>query len=534
MKGIAINTVVALVIGVIVLVVIVPLIFGVFKNIYTLILEKFGFISYSKVEKALICSNIICNWGTYAERAQMGCPLHSPMFKDFCYPFLIENGLYEEVCTLPSLFVIDPCSTMSIPIKVKVSSEEEGRFKEERIKNKINEFERKIRGLDFIFFEETQTIPDYAKIVFYYVIGIYPFLYIYWLIEFLTSVTNSMYIFRYELSTYVTQPKEILPGISIITLKEGEVKEGEYYIFSALYELRGWLTERTIIKTILLSNTPYLFLSDRPLEIEIDLTYIEESLEERYLRIFNNYSATGDFKKDNFFVAFKQTPSSNVVHVIFKYYNSGENRVNRCEFYLEDNGVYYCQVDEGYIKFNMVPTEDNNVKRVIISYTKQIAPPEEIVYIPPYTKDFCEHGPWVPSNLYDQDVNIEHEPERGRVVRVDADYNWGEAVYEYYRSEEKLLSLNAIDKVHICVKHHVNVSGNEARIILRFYDVYNKLSVDCGIFDIYDSYEKWVCKDINIRDDLYCTFHSAADIAKIGVVGYGSFSIDEFYLCKNC
>ncbi|MEM0333636.1 MAG: hypothetical protein QXX30_04235, partial [Candidatus Aenigmatarchaeota archaeon] len=86
MKSLAVNTIVALVIGVIILVIFVPLIFKSSKNIFTLLQEKFGFISYSKIEKALICSNIICNWGSASERAEIGCPIYSPMFKDFCYP----------------------------------------------------------------------------------------------------------------------------------------------------------------------------------------------------------------------------------------------------------------------------------------------------------------------------------------------------------------------------------------------------------------------------------------------------------------
>ncbi|MEM0333637.1 MAG: hypothetical protein QXX30_04240, partial [Candidatus Aenigmatarchaeota archaeon] len=242
--------------------------------------------------------------------------------------------LYEEVCTLPSLFNIDPCSTMSIPIKVKISSGEEAKFVEDKIKEKIRTFENKIKDLDFILFDESRT--EFNIIDFFFTN----------IIELIGRITegfsfNYLYVFKNDLSTYKTEYRDIIFGVGFKVLREGQLKEGEYYIYTSMIQQYFLTIIQNIIGTVLTSKTPYLILYDNPLEIEINLDNLRDYLtENRYLRILNRNSATGDLKKDNFFVKFGKTIGSNSVYVSFKYYNTNENRVSICEFYLGDNDEY--------------------------------------------------------------------------------------------------------------------------------------------------------------------------------------------------
>jgi hypothetical protein len=129
MKGIAISTIIALVIGVIILIVLTPLLFKAASNVWDQLAETLGIVKYSPIERALICYYYLC-------KSDAGC--RDPTFNDFCSPDKIGRENYEELCSLPASLAVDgrQCESPQFPLKIQLDKNEE--IYKDRLKKKVD------------------------------------------------------------------------------------------------------------------------------------------------------------------------------------------------------------------------------------------------------------------------------------------------------------------------------------------------------------------------------------------------------------
>jgi hypothetical protein len=130
MKGLAVKTIIEFVIGVIVLLIISPFLFKAASSLWEQLIETFGIVSFSPIEKSLICYYYLC---------KEGC--NSAQFNDFCSQDKIGIENYEEMCSLPTSLGIganEICSKtpFQFPLKISLSKEEE--ISKDRMSKKID------------------------------------------------------------------------------------------------------------------------------------------------------------------------------------------------------------------------------------------------------------------------------------------------------------------------------------------------------------------------------------------------------------
>ncbi|MEM5815590.1 MAG: hypothetical protein QXL14_00880 [Candidatus Aenigmatarchaeota archaeon] len=169
MKLIVVSTIVAFLIGIVVIIIVVPIIFHSAGRIWKELLKYSGVetkVELNDIELAIVCSNLICN--SKYDRSKNGCPLtkyESNFFVERCEPWLKSKNLYTEVCVLPSLFELDPCRTVLIPINVSVKSSKDSNVNFDKIKKVIDDESEKLKSLN-VFKEDKRyysTVSGYLS-----------------------------------------------------------------------------------------------------------------------------------------------------------------------------------------------------------------------------------------------------------------------------------------------------------------------------------------------------------------------------------
>jgi hypothetical protein len=214
MKGIAISTIIALVIGVIILVVLTPLLFKAASNVWDQLAETLGIVKYSPIERALICYYYLC-------RSDAGC--HDPAFNDFCGPEKIGMDVYEEVCSLPSSLHVDgkQCNSFQFPLKVRLDNNAE--ISKDRLKKKVDTTHL------LIVTEQTSGGINWNEVLS----NLIPFAGIWTIYRKLTE-TVAFFTFHSQDLTNIEEESYTLFGITYSPLvKFANVKSGTYYVSGA-------------------------------------------------------------------------------------------------------------------------------------------------------------------------------------------------------------------------------------------------------------------------------------------------------------
>jgi hypothetical protein len=221
MKGIAISTIIALVIGVIILVVLTPLLLRAASNVWDQLSESLGIVKYSPIERALICYYYLCT---------EGCS--SPKFNDFCSADKIGRENYEEVCSLPAILGVDgeQCHNAywQFPMRIKLDSESE--LSMDRLKKKVER--------EFVVIKDSNTeyyAYDYRKFALF-PDGQYMTDKEYWNYE----TSTPKVIIKNAVKFGKVKPDSIAYDIAGVILKDGsiEIPFGHfltYYIFYDRY-----------------------------------------------------------------------------------------------------------------------------------------------------------------------------------------------------------------------------------------------------------------------------------------------------------
>jgi len=214
MKGIAISTIIALVIGVIILVVLTPLLFKAASNVWDQLAETLGIVKYSPIERALICYYYLC-------RSDAGC--RDPAFNDFCGPEKIGMDVYEEICSLPGSLRVDgrQCGSFQFPLKIQLDKNEE--ISKDRLKKKVDTTHL------LIVTEQTSGGIDWNQIL----LNLIPFAGIWTVYRALTE-TVAFFVFHSQYLTNIEGESYTLLGTTYSHLvKFAEVKGGTYYVSGA-------------------------------------------------------------------------------------------------------------------------------------------------------------------------------------------------------------------------------------------------------------------------------------------------------------
>jgi hypothetical protein len=214
MKGIAINTIIALVIGVIILIVLTPLLFKAASNVWDQLSESLGIVKYSPIEQAIICYYYLC-------RSDEGC--RDPAFNDFCSPDKIGRENYEELCSLPASLAVDgrQCGSFQFPLKIQLDKNEE--ISKDRLKKKVDTTHLLITT------EQTSGGINWIEVLS----NLNPF-YLIWAAYRMASETVAFFAFHSQYLTNVEEESYTLFGITYSHLvKFANIKSGIYYVSGA-------------------------------------------------------------------------------------------------------------------------------------------------------------------------------------------------------------------------------------------------------------------------------------------------------------
>ncbi|MCX8191018.1 MAG: hypothetical protein N3D78_02445 [Candidatus Aenigmarchaeota archaeon] len=221
-----------LVIATIILLVVMPMMFGAAAKIFTLLGEELGFIKYSQIEQAIICYNLICSLDQSYKQDGKGCPTLAADFND-CVGFLKATRNFEAVCTLSQSFGLDPCEAPIFPIEIDLKSQE--KISSENLKNKLGD---KV----FILTEDSDSLRSECFIppFVHTIIGCI-------LQDLITGETKWIRISKNHLSDmkYV----EVKSGFKTYkVLESANVKPGKYYVVTSKEKSTVVFTISPVIK----------------------------------------------------------------------------------------------------------------------------------------------------------------------------------------------------------------------------------------------------------------------------------------------
>jgi len=190
------------IIAVIILLIFVPMMFTSAGNVWNLLAEKLGLISYSPVEKAVLCSYYRC---------VKGCD--APETLEYCSDL-------AEACSLPLSFHVDDsgkvCGWAAAQFPVAIELKGNAEVDKEKLKNKI--------GIDCVATDDTGGNIDWWEFL-------QPWKHIGWQWE----KVNLLYIPSSSL-TKVTRETCPLPGTVVLKLenavKYAQTKEGTHYAYT--------------------------------------------------------------------------------------------------------------------------------------------------------------------------------------------------------------------------------------------------------------------------------------------------------------
>jgi len=253
MKGIAISTVIGLVIGVIILIVLTPLLFKAASNVLDQLTETIGIIKYSPIERALICYYYLCKGGC-----------KDPEFEDFCSPDKIGRDNYEEICSLPYTLGVEDrqCGSFQFPLKLQLDSN--AKISKDRLRKKVDTTHI------LILTEKTSGGIDWWEVLK----NLIPIYSVWTAYRLLTESSvffwfNSTYLTKIEWETY-----KILAIEYSNLVKFAEVKSGTYYVNGAK------IRDSPPLYFILVENLP------RYLNLTSGICYLGlEVMPERIIRI---------------------------------------------------------------------------------------------------------------------------------------------------------------------------------------------------------------------------------------------------------
>jgi hypothetical protein len=273
MKGIAINTVVGLIIGVIVLIVLTPLLFKAASNVWDQLSESLGIVKYSPIERALICYYYLC-------RSDTGCS--DPTFNDFCSPDKIGRENYEELCSLPASLAVDgrQCGSFQFPLKIKLDKNEE--ISKDRLKKKVDTIHLLITT------EQTSGGINWNEVLSSI---LNPFA-LFWKFYSTLTETVAFFVFRISYLTNIEEESYTLFGITYSHLvKFANVKSGTYYISGA--KISGF------------GNPPkyFIFVDSFPMYLSLSSGKCYSNLEvmpDQIIRISVEDEKTNDLKDYNY------------------------------------------------------------------------------------------------------------------------------------------------------------------------------------------------------------------------------------------
>jgi len=214
MKGIAISTIIGLVIGVIILVVLAPLLFKAASSVWDQLAETLGIVKYSPIERAMICYYYLC-------RSDEGC--RNPTFNDFCGPEKIGMDVYEEVCSLPGSLHVDgkQCNSFQFPLKIQLDNNAE--ISKDRLKKKVDTTHLLITT------DQTSGGINWNEVL----LNLIPFVEILAIYRGLTE-TIAFFSFHTSNLTNIDEESYSLFGITYSHLvKFANIKSGTYYVSGA-------------------------------------------------------------------------------------------------------------------------------------------------------------------------------------------------------------------------------------------------------------------------------------------------------------